>query len=81
MRLHISIVGINLPQTQKTKTSFKLMWVPTTNNKLHETNVPQQIFDMDHYDILQYCKNDNVMYISAHPSLQLTQNSNDNELI
>jgi len=53
--------------------------VPTTNSKLQEINVLQQMFDMNHFDLLQYCKNDNVMYIFAHPSLQLTRNSNDND--
>ncbi len=72
-------MGINLPQTRKTKTSVKLNWVSTTNSKLQETNVLQQIFDIDHFDLLQYCKNDNVMYIFAHLSLQLTQNSNEND--
>jgi hypothetical protein len=33
--------GNKSPQTQKT--SFTLNWVPITNNKLHETNVLQQI--------------------------------------
>jgi hypothetical protein len=33
--------GNKSPQTQKT--SFTLHWVPITNNKLHETNVLQQI--------------------------------------